>query len=125
MTTEKDETTELDEMHPEDRDWNQLVKIFCDVYRVLPHELVSKRKHPQFSTPRHLLAAIWSDGRRIADTQERLYYRSAANIAYAKSRLQQIAGGPDCLTKARLDEVMRRIILEIPHVVGIYDQEND
>jgi hypothetical protein len=58
----------------------------------------------------------------LEDTARRLYYGSPATVLEARSRWRKLNAG-EGIIKARVDEVTRRVVREIPWVIGIYDEE--
>jgi len=112
----------MTEEHPTDEDFRKLVEIVADVYRVLPREICSKKREHMFTQPRHIVAAIWSEGHSLEDTARRLYYGSSATVLEARARWRRLHAG-EGIIKARVDEVTRRVVREIPWVMGIYDEE--
>lgn len=115
----RDEPEPIEPERPIDQDWRQLVAIVADVFRVRPVDLKHPRKTRIISTPRHVLAAIWSDGYTLEDTMRRLRWRSTATVSASRSRVERLLadGG---LEADRINEVMRRIAKEIPHILGCY-----
>lgn len=104
---------------PIDTDWRELVAIVADVFRVRPGDLTFPCKKRLISTPRHVIAAIWSDAYTMDDTMTRLRWRSTATVSASRSKVERmlVDGG---LEADRINEVMRRIAKRIPHIVGHY-----
>ena len=104
---------------PVDRDWRELVAIVADVFRVRPGDLTFPCKRRLISTPRHVIAAIWSDAYTMEDTMARLRWRSTATVSASRTRVERMLadGG---IEADRINEVFRRIAQRVPHIIGHY-----
>lgn len=110
-----------EDIHPQDADFQKLLSIVADVYRLKPAELVTRRRTHNITQPRHVVAAIWSEANSLQDTADRLLMWSPATISDARSRVAKLLAH-DGLPAARIKEVMRRVATEAPHIVGLYPE---
>lgn len=74
----------------DEADWNTLVDTVCEVYRRPRKQVISFLRSHDLCTPRHLVAAIWSETHTLEDTTIRCRWRAHKNVYHARDRIARI-----------------------------------
>lgn len=104
-----------------EKDFQTLCRIVADVYRVPVERIPTKFRANGIARARIAAAAIWSETNTIRDTISRLHYASTAAVSVARARFQKDLHGSG-VDQARAHEVIRRVMAEIPEVLGVYTE---
>ena len=92
--------------------FNTLVEIVCRHYNADPNFVLSRNVHKHTSTtPRNIIATLWSRGTTLQETANLLGWKSAQQVCHAKHRVAAWRELPSHAYRLRLilEEVTEKI----------------
>ena len=99
--------TDLKTNDPRTAEFDTLVAVVCDEYRLDPERVVSKRRTHDVTTAKNIIGAIWSEHNKYEDTARRLHWDSPAAIYAARKRVAQLLDDPR--HAARIARIFQRL----------------
>jgi chromosomal replication initiation ATPase DnaA len=98
--------------HSRDSQFGLLVSIVADAYKVRPEMITSRVRRHVYTTPRHVVAALWAERNSMADVAARLSWNSHVNVDYAIKKVGKMLLDP--LETERIYGIISRVKKEMP-----------
>ena len=75
---------------PDVQDFNRLVEIVAEHFRVTPSDILATKRSGPTKTPRHVIAAIYSNWATLQRTADLMGLKSHQNVYYSRRRVQEL-----------------------------------
>lgn len=101
---------------PDIQDFHRLVEIVAEQFRVDPQQLIDFTKKGAYKTPRHVVAAIYSNWATLQETADLLHYKCHQSVYYSRRRVQDLMneGRYSKQLLAIMDKVEEELPLMLP-----------
>ena len=93
-------------------DFHKLCRIVAEEFRVEPQDVVERRTGGMYKTPRHVVAAVYSNWGTLRETAELLNMNNHQSVAYSRRRVQDLMNTGRY--KAQLKRILDRVEKELP-----------
>lgn len=104
----------------EEKDMNEqfktLVEIVCRHYNADPNFVLSRNHKHTSTTPRNIIATLWSRGTTLQETANLLGWKSAQQVCHAKHRVAALSELPSHAYRLRL--ILEEVTEKIPFLTA-------
>ena len=104
----------------EEKDMNEqfktLVEIVCRHYNADPTFVLSRNHKHTSTTPRNIIATLWSRGTTLQETANLLGWKSAQQVCHAKHRVAALSELPSHAYRLRL--ILEEVTEKIPFLTA-------
>jgi len=96
--------------------FNKLVEIVCRHYNADPLFVLSRNHKHTSTTPRNIIATLWSRGTTLQETANLLGWKSAQQVCHARKRVAALSELPS--HAYRLRAILEEVTEEIPYLTA-------
>ena len=111
-----------DELEPEEsgpdyelEDWDTLVDTVCEIYREPRNRVISRSHRHRYTTPRNIIAAIWSETHTLQSTALRCHWKAHKNVFCARDRMSTLM--QDTIHGQRIKRILTRLSRKAPWLI--------
>jgi len=102
-------------------EFKTLVEIVCRHYNADPDFVLGGNHQHSSTTPRNIIATLWSRAATLRETSELVGWKSAQQVCHARNRVSAIAQKP--INVHRLRGILDEISLALPFLIEEDGQE--
>jgi chromosomal replication initiation ATPase DnaA len=96
--------------------FNTLVDIVCKHYNADPAFVLSGNRKHTSTTPRAIIATLWSRGTTLQETANLLGWKSAQQVCHARHRVKVLSELPSHAYRLRL--ILEEVTEKIPYLTA-------
>jgi hypothetical protein len=96
--------------------FDTLTEIVCRHYNADPTFVLSRNHKHTSTTPRNIIATLWSRGTTLQETANLLGWKSAQQVCHAKHRVAALSELPSHAYRLRL--ILEEVTEKIPYLVA-------